>query len=66
VRAINRVADRMLGALVPKVTADAQCAIYQWVQECYCRNNYVYDQSCETQYSCATVCGPCNRTNIEC
>jgi len=55
----------MLGALVPKVTADAQCAIYQWVQECYC-HSYVYKQTCETQYSCATVCGACAKTDIEC
>jgi hypothetical protein len=64
--AISRAADRMLNALVPKITADASCAIYQWKQECSCRGNYVYEQNCQTEYSCAVVCGSCYSSGIEC
>ena len=56
----------MLNALVPKITADAQCAIYQWQQECSCKNGYVYEKTCQTQYSCAVTCGSCYSSGIEC
>ncbi|HEX4088208.1 MAG TPA: hypothetical protein VHZ33_05785 [Trebonia sp.] len=68
-RAMTRAADRMLNALVPKITADAGCTQKTWTVNCYCRevgNEFYnqYAQTCTTAPTCATYCTSCQVVGV--
>jgi len=60
---INRMADRLLSAVVPSITAGACCPQDTTLQFCYCVGNlgraaaYRY---CSYNCSCQLICGGCN------
>jgi hypothetical protein len=66
---IARAADRMLNALVPKITADASCSPGTHTYFCYCRAggggyNLYYTQKCTCSPTGALYCGACTATSI--
>jgi hypothetical protein len=68
-RAITRAADRMLNALVPKITADAGCTPHSYTNICSCKKvgNEFYDeytQTCYTSGTCAVYCTACELTGV--
>jgi hypothetical protein len=67
-RSIARMADRLLGAVVPEVSAGACCSLdgTKYTNECYCRDGYVWDQTCTIGCTCKASCGACKKTSIEC
>jgi hypothetical protein len=67
--AITRAADRMLNALVPKITADAGCTEKTWQVFCYCvtvGNEFhnKYAKTCTTAPTCATYCTGCEVVGV--
>jgi hypothetical protein len=67
-KVITRMADRLLGAVAPKITAGACCSEsgQKYTTECYCRSSYVYAKNCVIGCFCQSTCGSCYRTNIQC
>jgi hypothetical protein len=61
---IQRAADRLLTALVPKTTA-AACWVCRY-QECYCAGGVLYLQYCCPNSVCQAECGGCVRHAIAC
>lgn len=62
---IGKIADRMVGALVPAVTASAGCAPETFENSCGCigqkdGNLYLVYQTCVVESNCQARCGPCN------
>ena len=52
---IERLGDRLLGAVVPSISADAAGASRCVTRLCYCRNRRARYQTC-----CNGSCGGCN------
>jgi len=65
-RMIERMSDRLLGLMVPEITAGACCPPDPWQQECYCRSHAIYAKSCSYNCGCKTFCGSCYNTYIGC
>ncbi len=68
-RLINRMADRVLAAVVPEISAGACCSKNgtKKVEECSCPpNGRLSEKTCTYNCSCALVCGPCRLTGIPC
>jgi hypothetical protein len=65
-RIITRMSDRLLGLVVPEITAGACCPPDPWQQECYCRNHTVYVKNCSYTCACAVHCGGCTNSYIGC
>jgi hypothetical protein len=62
---INRMADRLLSAVVPKITAGACCPKDTTLQFCYCvALLYAQYRYCSYNCSCQVVCGGCNVTEM--
>jgi len=60
---VNRMADRMLNALAPKITAEARlsCTPYQYYLECGCTSgNLQKVKLCSVSSSCTQTCGKCD------
>jgi len=68
VRIIATLADRLLGLMVPTVTAGACCPHDPWVQECSCHESTetVWAKNCQYNCACQPVCGACYNTYIGC
>jgi hypothetical protein len=59
---IEKVADRMLNLVAPKLTADACACNYSITQACfggYCKDYHHYAQTCRLDCLCRETCGPC-------
>ncbi len=66
-RIIRTMADRMLSAVVPTVTAAAICCQPDpQVYECYCHNGVLYLKTCTPRCNCTLSCGPCYVSDIGC
>jgi hypothetical protein len=61
-RVINRMADRLLDAVVPKITAKAGCGPETILEYCYCKGGWIYNKQCEVESNCKLRCGPCYNT----
>lgn len=62
-RMVNKLADRMLNALVPNITAEAgvQCQPSSWYQDCGCTSTgFRKVKLCNQSDRCVITCGPCN------
>lgn len=57
---LSRAADRLLGALVPTVTARAEAC---WFEHCYCRERSGFRRQC-CVYSGSTYCGSCTAYKV--
>lgn len=59
-KAMGRLADRLLGVLVPKTTAAACPCNDYWTANCYCYNHRRYVKQCRSNCDCSvTTCGSC-------
>lgn len=63
---IEKLADRMLGLVAPKLTAGACCtdAGKHYTQKChggFCTDCYEYKQNCVVTCDCGASCGACYR-----
>jgi hypothetical protein len=61
---IEKVADRMLSLVAPKLTAGACCLSYgkHVTHYCYgdrCTDCYIYKQNCVINCFCEIICGAC-------
>jgi hypothetical protein len=63
---IEKVADRMLSLVAPKLTAGASCClsngkhVTQYCYGGYCTDHYIYQQNCVINCFCEIVnCGAC-------
>jgi hypothetical protein len=59
----SRMADRMLSALAPAITAEAHivCTPYSYYQECGCTSGGLQKvKSCYVNEACETSCGSCD------
>jgi hypothetical protein len=65
-RFVTSLADRVISAVVPGITAGACCPPDNYREECYCRGSVVWAKNCSTNCACKAVCGACYRTNIGC
>jgi hypothetical protein len=69
VRLINRMADRLLTAVVPEISAGAGCCSRSgesFGRLCECTGSRVVEQTCTYGCHCAVTCGPCRLTGIPC
>lgn len=57
-RVAERLGDRLLDGLVPKISAHAAD---QWYEDCSCRCHTICQRSCTRYQSGQVVCGPCDR-----
>jgi hypothetical protein len=60
---LNRMADRMLNALAPKIAAEASaaCMPYQYYLECGCTSGDLQKvKLCSVNSSCKQTCGKCD------
>lgn len=68
-RLINRIADRLLTAVVPEISAGAKACCSKYGTsigvECSC-NGRVVEKTCTYNCTCGLVCGPCRLTGIPC
>jgi len=59
-RAISKIADRLVSVVVPKITAGACCPKDTTLQFCYCHFGYqAYYRYCSYNCACQLVCGSC-------
>ena len=65
-RLITRISDRLVGMVVPEITAGACCPPDTYQQECYCRNLTIYAKYCSYNCACKVFCGACTNTYIGC
>jgi hypothetical protein len=67
-RMINKLADRLLSAVVPEITAGACCSLNgtKYTQECYCKGERVWFQHCQIGCTCKATCGACYNTGAQC
>jgi hypothetical protein len=56
-RMAGRLGDRLLGSLVPAISAHASD---QWYEDCSCSCHTICQRSCTLFQSGRIVCGPCN------
>jgi len=65
-RFVSNLADRLLGAVAPRVTAGACVPPDQWKQSCGCVSHIIRYKNCH--YSCngTPVCGSCFNSDISC
>jgi hypothetical protein len=68
VRLINRMADRVLAAVVPEISAGACCSMSgeSYGKLCECTGSRVVEQTCTYGCHCKVTCGPCRLTGIPC
>jgi hypothetical protein len=70
VHLINRMADRLLTAVVPEISAGAsKCCSkngQSFGRECSCNDGRLIEQTCTYGCHCAVTCGPCRVTGIVC
>jgi hypothetical protein len=60
-RIINRMADRLLAAVVPEIKAGACCPPDTTLHFCYCRGFQVaVGRYCSYNCACQLSCGACN------
>jgi hypothetical protein len=62
---INKIADRMVGLLVPSVTAEARivCTPGSYLNPCKCHDGTELFQTCTLHSDCTTTCTACNQTS---
>lgn len=65
-RLMNLVADRLLSAVVPRITAGACCAGDPFWKTCFCEDGVWFHKSCHYNCSCGVVCGDCTDTVYTC
>jgi hypothetical protein len=61
---IEKVADRMINLVAPKLTAGACCLdsgkqVTQYCYGGYCTDDYIYQQNCTINCFCEIICGAC-------
>jgi hypothetical protein len=61
-RVVTRMADRLLDAVVPQITAKAGCAPETVTEYCYCKAGYIYNKECTVISNCTLRCGSCYNT----
>jgi hypothetical protein len=65
-RLIVPLADRLLGLVAPRVSAQAACCEYQsYTVGCGCTDGYLYEKICWTN-CCESGCGSCFKTATKC
>lgn len=67
---VTAAADRLLGWIAPKATAEA-CTPRTYNKNCGCKRyngyDYIYYAVCNLDYYCHETCGSCShRTSVEC
>jgi hypothetical protein len=69
-RMITKIADRMLNAVVPEITAGACCPENKHYVSCGCRgpvgDSFLYRKLCVTSCDCVTSCTACLYSGIRC
>jgi len=66
---INRMADRLLSAVIPRIMAGACCPKDTTIQFCRCIGYQLAEyRYCSYTCSCQVICGGCNvvDTNVNC
>lgn len=66
---IDKMADRMLSLVVPKVKAGACACNYTFTQKCYggyCTDCHIYQQNCIADCACHVTCGACYKIGPAC
>jgi hypothetical protein len=64
-KAINAMADRLLSAVVPRITAGACCPPDTTFQLCYCYYpGYGLYRYCSYNCACQITCGGCNTVRL--
>jgi hypothetical protein len=64
---IEKVADRMLSLVAPKLTAGASCClsygkhVTHYCYGGYCTDCYIYKTNCVINCFCEVICGACYR-----
>ncbi len=56
---VNRIADRILSAVLPHTTAAAPCGPYVY-SLCFCRGGLRYSKRCRDCTGAGGGCSPCN------
>lgn len=57
---INRMADRLLSAVLPEITAGACCPKDTQISFCYCRHGHPWYRYCSYNCACQVICGGCD------
>jgi hypothetical protein len=62
---ISKIADRMVSAVVPAITASAGCGMEEYDVSCGCigqkdGNLYLVYKTCILETNCTVRCGPCS------
>jgi hypothetical protein len=65
-RLMERISDRLLGMVVPEITASAGCIPDNYQVECSCKNGTIYAKTCSLNGACKQFCGSCYNTYIGC
>ncbi len=68
-RMINALADRLLSAVAPKITAAGICCPdfgNSYEQNCGCSNGFQKQMFCVVRCNCSIFCQACVTTTIKC
>lgn len=67
-RVVAKAADRLLGLVVPGITAGACCSFSgrHFQQECSCTGGTVWIRNCTVTCTCGSSCGACFDSKISC
>jgi hypothetical protein len=67
-RSITRLADLLLGAMVPEVRAGACCGLdgTRYKAHCYCSGLYEWTRNCVVGCDCKATCTACYKTTTQC
>jgi hypothetical protein len=67
---LTRIGERLLGLMVPAVTAKAACSIAHRIENCWCDQGpllqYRYVRNCERLNDCRWYCDPCYLYSNQC
>jgi hypothetical protein len=65
-RRIAPLADRLLGLVAPRVSAQAACCAYRsYTVSCGCTSGFLYEKTCWTN-CCESGCSACFKTATKC
>ena len=66
---INKLADRLLSTVAPKITAAGICCSDygdSWEQDCGCVNGFQKQMFCVVRCNCSIYCHACVETTAKC
>lgn len=68
-RMINKIADRLLSSVAPKITAAGICCPdfgNSYEQDCGCSNGFQKQMFCVVRCNCSIQCNACVQTTDKC